>query len=81
MGLESLSSGGGGGGGACLRGGGGGCEQNSCRPAWASMQSDQRLCYLRFENFVFLVSLCSWAGWFESHFVGNPEDRFCRNEA
>ena len=21
-------------------------------------------------------SLCSWAGWFESHFVGNPEDRF-----
>ena len=21
-------------------------------------------------------SLCSWAGWFKSHFVGNPEDRF-----
>ena len=28
--------------------------------------------------FNFLASLCSWAGWFESHFVGNPEDRFSR---
>ena len=27
-------------------------------------------------NFNFLASLCSWAGWSESHFVGNPEDRF-----
>ena len=25
----------------------------------------------------FLASLCSWADWFESHFIGNPEDRFC----
>ena len=23
-----------------------------------------------------LASLCSWIGWFESHFVGTPEDRF-----
>ena len=28
----------------------------------------------------FLASLCSWAGWFESGFVGNPEDRFSRDE-
>ena len=48
--------------------------------------SVQRLCYLRFgkyhiqacykRNFIFLASFCSWAGCFESHFVGNPEDRF-----
>ena len=31
-------------------------------------------CYKR--NFNFLASHCSWAGCFESHFVGNPEDRF-----
>ena len=36
-------------------------------------------CYER--NFNFLASLCSWAGWFESHFVGNPEDRFSRSGA
>ena len=29
------------------------------------------------EIFNFLASLCRLAGWFESHFVGNPEDRFC----
>ena len=28
-----------------------------------------------------LASLYSLGDWFESHFVGNPEDRFCRNEA
>ena len=27
-------------------------------------------------HFNFLDSLCSWGDWFESHFVGNPEDRF-----
>ena len=32
-------------------------------------------------NFNFLASLCSWGDWFESPFVGNPEDRFCRDEA
>ena len=31
--------------------------------------------------FHFLPSLCSWADWFESCFVGNPEDRFSRDEA
>ena len=31
--------------------------------------------------FNFLASLCSWAGWFESDFVGNSEDRFSRDEA
>ena len=28
-------------------------------------------------NFKFLISLCSCGEWFESRFVGNPEDRFC----
>ena len=32
-------------------------------------------------NFNFLASPCSWAGWFESHLVGNPEDRFCQDKA
>ena len=31
--------------------------------------------------FNFLASLCSWPGWFESGFVGNPEGRFFRDEA
>ena len=31
--------------------------------------------------FIFLASLCSWGDWFETRFVGNPEDRFCRGEA
>ena len=54
-------------------------------------QSGQRPCYLLNgkyyswtfykRNFIFLASICSWAGWFESHFLGQPEDRFCRNEA
>ena len=35
-----------------------------------------RLCYER--NFNFLASLCSWAGWFETRFVGNPKDRLSR---
>ena len=39
---ENLSSGG---------GGGGGCEQHRPRPAWASAQSDQRLCYSLCENY------------------------------
>ena len=29
-------------------------------------------------NCSFLASLCSWAGWFESCYVGNPEDRYSR---
>ena len=32
-------------------------------------------------NFNFLAGLCSLAGWFEYHFVGNPEDRFCFDAA
>ena len=45
------------------------CEQHRRRPACASAQSDQRLCYLRYgkyhfkacykRNFIFLASLCS----------------------
>ena len=33
------------------------------------------------KNFNFLASLCSWADWFESHFVRNPKGRFCHDEA
>ena len=64
------------------------CEQHRRRPACASAQSDQRLCYSLFEmyymltcyrwNFNFLASLCSWGDLFETRFVGNPEDRFSR---
>ena len=32
-------------------------------------------------NFKFLASLCSLGDWFETLFVGNPEDRFSRDEA
>ena len=61
------------------------------RPACASAQSDQRLCFSHFGKyytktcykriFNFLASLCSWAGWFESGFFGNPEDKFSHDEA
>ena len=54
------------------------CEQHRGRPACASAQSDQHLCYSHFgkhhfkacykQNFNFVASPCSWAGWFESHF-------------
>ena len=66
------------------------CEQQRCRPACASAQSDQHLCYLCIgkyhiltsyeQNFNFLASLCGLAGWFGSHFVGNTKDRFSRND-
>ena len=62
-------------------------EQQRRRPACASTQSDQRPCYSLFgnyhikachkRNFNCLASPCSLAGWFESHFDGNPEDKFC----
>ena len=54
-------------------------------------QSDQHLCYALFEkyhmqtcfrwNFNLVASLCSWGDWFETRFLGNPEDRFSRDEA
>ena len=66
-------------------------EQHRRRPAYASAQSDQRLCYSRFVkyniyacyqwNFSFLASLCSWGDWFETRFVGNPEYIFSRDVA
>ena len=67
------------------------CKQHRRRPACVSAQSDQRLCYSLFRkyhmqtcyrwNFNFLASLCNWGDWFETHFVGHPEDRFFRDEA
>ena len=35
--------------------------------------------YIR--NFKILAGLCSWADWFESYLVGNPEDRFSHGVA
>ena len=35
----------------------------------------------KIQNFKTLACLCSRAGWFESYLVGNPEDRFSRDEA
>ena len=32
-------------------------------------------------SFITLACLCSWADWFEIYLVGNPEDRFSRDEA
>ena len=68
-----------------------GCEQHRRRPACASAQTDQRLCYSLFgkyhiqtcfkRNFNFLACLCSLGGLLESHFVRNPEDRFSRDKA
>ena len=64
------------------------CEQQNCRPACASTQSDQHLCYSLIEkyhikncsmrNFTILASLCSWAGWFWHDLIRNHEDRFSR---
>ena len=67
------------------------CEQQRRRSAWASAQSDQRLCcslpgwyststcYSR--NFKTLANLYSGAGRFESCLVANLEDRFSRDVA
>ena len=67
------------------------CEQQRRRPACASAQSDQRLCFSRFgkyhiqtcykPNFNFLAGPCNWEEWFESRVAGNPEDRFSRDVA
>ena len=43
------------------------CEQQRCRSACTSAQSDQRL--------------CGRAGWFESYLVENSEDRFSLDKA
>ena len=59
------------------------CEQQRRRPAPASVQSDQPLCYsnlticrLATDKMLFLASLCSWGDCFKTCFFGNPEDRF-----
>ena len=66
------------------------CEQQRCRSARASAQSDQHICcslprYNTFsfyiQNFKTLARLCSWVGRFESYLVANPEGRFSRDEA
>ena len=33
------------------------------------------------QRFKILVSFCSWAGWFESYLVENPNDTFSRDVA
>ena len=67
------------------------CEQQKCRSACASAQSDHCLCcllprqynisgfYIR--NFKPLASFCDCAGRFESNQVKNPKDRFSHDKA
>ena len=67
------------------------CEQQRCRSACASAQSDQRLCCslprqyntssFYVQNFKPLASFCGCAGLFVSYLVENPKDRFSRDEA
>ena len=67
------------------------CEQQRRRPACASAQSGQPLCYSLsvkydsqtccLQNFNILTSHCSRAGLFEPYFVGNSEDRFSCDKA
>ena len=67
------------------------CKQHRRRPACASAQSDQRLCYSLFgkyhilpcfkQNFTILASLYSWRDWFKSRFFWNPKDRVSCVEA
>ena len=68
----------------------GGLRTTQAQPACAFSHSDQRLLFAYWRvsyldllqaKFQFLASLCSLGDWFESHFVGNPKDRFCRDEA
>ena len=60
------------------------CEQQRRRSAYASVQSDQRLCFrcldsntssFYIQNFKPLPSFCGCSGQFESTLVENPEDR------
>ena len=68
------------------------CEQQRCRSACVSAQSDQCLCcsllrrynivYTSYiQNFKTLVRPCSSAVRFEPYLVANTEDRFSRDEA
>ena len=65
------------------------CEQQRCRSACASAQSDQRLVILSLESIIssldmseisifYLFSVYSWGDWLEFCFVRNPEVMFCR---
>ena len=59
------------------------CKQQRRRSACASTQSGQPLCYLLMLKYhIYKLATSEILGdWFESRFVGNPEDRFCRDEA
>ena len=60
------------------------CEQQRHRSAWASAQSDQRLCcsLARYYNTSsFYIRNLKTADRFESTLVGNPKDRFSRDKA
>ena len=62
-----------------------------CLMSYANNKGADQPCYLlarqynisRFysRNFKALASFCGCAGWFVSCLVGNPEDRFSRDEA
>ena len=54
-----------------------------CRLIWTFVVRylDSRIPILAKSKISRLASLCSWVGWFVSHLVGNPEDRFSRDQA
>ena len=68
----------------------GACEQQKRQPAslrirtvWSAplLFAYWKVPYLdllQAKSFSLIAGLCSWADWFESHFVGNPEDRVSR---
>ena len=53
------------------------------KPAFAICEQDSITNTSSFyiQNFKLLASFCSWADWFESYLVENPEDRFSRDGA
>ena len=59
------------------------CEQQRCSLLSTFVIAYWKISYLDllWAKFKFLASLCSLAGWFESHFVENPENRFSRSQA
>ena len=58
-------------------------EQQKLKLVNASAQSDQCLCYLftcYMQNFIILAYLCSRAYWFDSHLIGNFEDKLFQDK-
>ena len=61
------------------------CENKDADQLRGNREANQRLCFRYIDstirNFKPLTIFCSCTAWFVSEQVGNPEDRFSRNEA